>query len=108
MENKELLIDSLKRQLQIEFAEKISFEEIKEKLSEHINYLINNKFQDLINLLYRIDINENKLRELLNAHKETDASNIIAGLIIERQLQKIKTRKEFSQKKNEGGDEEKW
>jgi hypothetical protein len=108
MENKELLIDSLKRALQIELAEKISFEEIKENLAAHINHLINNDFQQLVMLLYKVDVNESKLRSVLIENKNDDAGNIISQLIIERQLQKIKTRKEFSQKRDDNSNEEKW
>jgi len=108
MENKEILIDSLKRDLQIELAEKISYEKIKEKLSTYVNYLITHDFQQLVMLLYKIDVSENKLRNMLQENKNEDAGNMIAQLIIERQLQKIKTRKEFSQKRNDDNSEEKW
>lgn len=107
MENEELAI-ALQKELQIELAGKISFEEMKEKLSAHINHLINHDFQQLVILLYRIDVSETKLRALLKENQNEDAGNMIAQLILERQLQKIKTRKEFSQKKNDDQAEEKW
>ena len=107
MENEELAI-ALKKELHFELAEKISLEEIKEKLSAHINHLINHDFQQLVMLLYRIDVSENKLRNLLKENQNEDAGNTIAELIIERQLQKIKTRKEFSREKNGDSHEEKW
>jgi hypothetical protein len=106
-ENEELII-ALRKELHIELAEKISFEEIKEKLAAYINHLIIDDFQQLLLLLYKVDVNESKLRSVLKENKNDDAGNIISQLIIERQLQKIKTRKEFSQKKNDDGNEEKW
>ena len=109
MKNEELLIDLLKKDLQIELAAKISFEKIKEKLIERINYLINNNFEELINLLYKIDVNEAKLKKLLKENSDSDAANIIADLIIKRQLEKIKTREQFkAANKKESSDEEKW
>ena len=108
MDNEGLLIIELKKDLQIELAEKISLEEIKEKLTAHINYLITNRFEELATLLYKIDVDENKLRKMLHENTNEDAGNLIANLIIERQLQKIKTRKEFSGKKNENDAEERW
>jgi hypothetical protein len=71
------------------------------ELSYYINHLINTDFERLVSLLYRIDVDENKIRALL----ETTAisSDIIAEQIIERQLQKIKTREMF---KKDGGIEE--
>ena len=107
MENEEMAT-ALKRELQIDLAEKISFEEIKEKLAEYINHLISHDFQQLIMLLYRVDVNENKLRSFLKENQNDDAGNMIAQLIIERQLQKIKSRKEFSGKKDEHTGEEEW
>jgi len=106
MNNEELLTE-LKKDLQIELAEKMSLDETKKILSGHINYLINHDFEKLVSLLYRIDVSENKLKNLLLENKNTNAGALIAELIIERQLQKIKTRKEFSAKPNESN-EEKW
>jgi hypothetical protein len=109
MENEEPLIHDLKKELPIPFAEKVSLHEIKEKLAEHINELINNHFDELVGLLYRIDVNENKLRQVLKDHAEKDAAAIIAELIIERQLQKIKSRQQFRKQDEEGtGNEERW
>jgi hypothetical protein len=82
--------------------------ELKEKLSLHINYLIEHNFQKLVSLLYRIDISEPKLKKLLNDHPGTDAGNIIAELIIERQQQKIKSRQQFSRRDNDIDENEKW
>ena len=107
MENEEQLIDSLKIDLQIDLASKISFEKIKEKLAEYINHLINNNFEQLIYILYKVDVNESKLKRLLK--ENPDAASVISDLIIERQLQKIKTRREFrTVNKKENSDEEKW
>ena len=84
------------------------FEEKLLELSNRINDLLNNDFQKLISILYRMDINEKKLRALLNENKNTDAGLIIAKMMIEREAQKIKSRKESSPKKNDLSDEEKW
>ncbi|HMJ45792.1 MAG TPA: hypothetical protein VK498_00585 [Ferruginibacter sp.] len=66
-----------------------------DKLSAQINDLIINDFERLISLLYRIDVSEKKLKEILKEKTSTDSADLIAGLIIERQIQKIKSRKEF-------------
>lgn len=78
-------------------------------LEERINYLLVHDFDKLIALLYRIDVSEKKLKEQLQANSSEDAGKIIAALVIERQLQKIKSRKEFAARDTgEAGDEEKW
>ena len=77
-------------------------------LAEEINELIKNDFNHLVQILYRIDVNETRLKQVLNSNPNEDAGKIIAALIIERQLQKIKSRQEFTQKDNDFSDEEKW
>jgi len=76
-------------------------------LSGYINGLIVAHFEELITLLYRLDINEKKLRDLLQQHTSEDAAPIIATLILERQEQKIRSRQSFTQKDNIA-EEDKW
>lgn len=102
------LIQVLNNELAIELPEQISFEEIRKKLSRHINFLIQTNFQKLVALLYRIDVSEPKLKILLRESVDIDAGIIIADLIIERQLQKIKYRQQSSQDNNEINENEKW
>jgi hypothetical protein len=107
MENAEL-IRLLNKELAIEIAGKKSYNEIHTELATYINNLIKNDFDKLIAYLYRIDVNEEKLKSLLQQKPDEDAGNIIATLIIERQQQKIKSRQLFSQKDNSFDEEEKW
>jgi hypothetical protein len=107
MENAEL-IRLLNKELALEYKEDISYAELHSKLASGINNLIKNDFDRLISYLYRIDVNEQKLKSLLQQHPDEDAGNIIATLIIERQQQKIKTRQLFSQPDNNFDEEEKW
>lgn len=102
------LIQQMNKELAIELPEKISLEELKTKLSAYINDLIQQDFEKLIGLLYRIDINEAKIKSLLKHENNMNAGDIIAELIIERQMQKIKSRQQFSQRDNEFDEEEKW
>ena len=107
MENKELIV-LINKELAIELPEKISMEEIKEKLSAHINRLIQSNFEQLVNLLYRIDVSEAKIKSLLQIEPGTNAGDIISNLIIERQLQKIKSREQFKPNNDNFTGEEKW
>jgi hypothetical protein len=100
MENAEL-IQLLNKELAIEIVEKQSHNEIHAQLSAYINGLIKNDFEKLVSYLYRIDVNEQKLKNLLQEKPGEDAGNLIASLIIERQEQKIKTREQFSQRDND-------
>lgn len=78
-----------------------------EQLSFYVNGLINNDFEYLLSLLYRIDVDEKKIRFLLDSKPGTNAGELIAGLIIKRQLEKIKTKKQFKPPTNIP-DEENW
>ena len=86
------LVKEINKNLAILLPNEISLNELHIRLSEFLNELIQKDFQKLIRLLYRIDISEAKLKQLLQQPPEEDASKIIAQLIIERQLQKIKSR----------------
>ena len=72
-----------------------SFEEFRKFIIQKINDWILNDFEHLLYLLYRIDVHEDKVRKLMQEHKGENASEIIADLIIDRQRQKIETRKMF-------------
>jgi hypothetical protein len=75
-----------------------NYDDQRDKLANYLNELIQNDFNQLINLLYRIDIDEQKLKKTLKENSG-DAGLLFAELIIQRQLQKVKTRKEYG--KNE-------
>ncbi len=107
MENTEL-IQQVNKELAIELPEKITVDELQSQLAIHINYLILNHFEQLVSLLYRIDVSEAKIKSLLQNLAGENAGNIIAALIIERQLQKIKSRQQFSKKDDGVDEEEKW
>ena len=97
----------LKAELLPELPEKITWEETRLLLINKINDLINNDFQKLVYYLYRIDVDENRMRALLDKKEGENAAELISDLIIERQLQKIENRKKYSGKGNPSN-EEKW
>ncbi|MEJ7766451.1 MAG: hypothetical protein WKF89_01480 [Chitinophagaceae bacterium] len=77
---------------------------------KRLNDLISNDFNRLVQVLYRLDVSESKLKSLLedsSQAKTTGAAEIICKLIIERQIQKIKT-KEAYRRDEDISEEEKW
>ena len=80
----------------------------KQLLAEKINELITNDFQKLVLILYRMDVSEIKLKQLLNENAGANAAVIIADLMIERQAEKIKSRQQFSKRDENISDDEKW
>ena len=67
----------------------------KTNLYEAVNYLLSHDFEKLVNILYRIDLSESKLKLSLKNNPETDAAIIIAELLMERQAEKVKSRKKY-------------
>ena len=65
------------------------------ELEESINWMILHRFEALVQTLYRMDVDETRLRTLLARPGDTDAARIIANLLVERQLQKLRTRRQF-------------
>jgi hypothetical protein len=82
-------------------------EGLRERIQKIVNDLITTDFDQLVQLLYRVDVNENKLKKLLHDNPQTDAAVLITDLLIERQLEKIKT-KESLKNQEDIPDEEKW
>jgi len=72
------------------------YNSLKKRLSAYLNQLIHEDFQKLISILYRIDVSEEKLHSALNTNPEArTAGEIITDLIIERQLEKIETKRKY-------------
>ena len=69
-------------------------EAIKKDLSVYLNHLLVNDFSALIQILYKVDVSEEKLKTVLKENKEANAGDLLAELIIERQLQKPTRRSE--------------
>jgi hypothetical protein len=97
METKALLYD-LNTAYGLELQEAPTMETLEALLAERVNDMINKDFNALIQLLYRIDVNEAKLRGVLRDNQASDAGQLIARMILERQWQKILTRREYNQK----------
>ena len=77
----------------------VSLEEFRKYLTEKLKFLLDNKFDTLVNILYKIDISEKKLSQLFSGKNRDSIPATLAELIIERQLQKIKLRKMYKEGK---------
>jgi hypothetical protein len=97
METKALLYD-LNTSYGLDLQEAPTMEALEALLAERINDMINKDFNALVQLLYRIDVNETRLRGVLRDNQASDSGQLIARLILERQWQKILTRREYGRK----------
>lgn len=106
--DKELALRDIAGQLGLAIRDKDNLQLIGE-LAEKVNELLLRDFNKLVSILYRMDVNEIKLRQLLKDNPDVDAGHLIAEMMIERNLQKIKSRQQSnSQRDNNIDENEKW
>lgn len=68
---------------------------LKQQLEVVVAELVNNEFDSLLNLLYRVDLSEHKIIELPKEVQETYVTSI-SFLILKREWQKVWFRKKYS------------
>ncbi|PVW15051.1 hypothetical protein [Marixanthomonas spongiae] len=75
-----------------------SYKQLKAELAAHLDRLVATDFNKLVAILYRIDISEEKAKTALAAKDAHEtAGEILAQLIVERQVQKIQFRQSYGQ-----------
>ncbi|KAB2846209.1 MAG: hypothetical protein F9K45_02340 [Melioribacteraceae bacterium] len=86
---------------QIEIAEDFSkdIEALKEHLSKKVAEMMEKDFDRFLNNMYRIDVSEIKVRTVLKESPFVTIPEKLAELIIERQLQRIKTQRLYKEGK---------
>lgn len=87
--------------LLLKFSDELSVtekEQFRRQLIFYVNDLLLHDFNKLIQLLYRVDVNEQKLKMMLHANQQTDAAVLITDLLIQRQEEKLKTKRSFKSK----------
>lgn len=102
------LIDQINHDLALQLEPRLSEEALIAALGQFVNELIQSDFDRLIRMLYRIDIQEATLKQLLKTHAGKDAGHIIAVLIVERQKQKLESRKQFKRSSDDIPPDERW
>jgi hypothetical protein len=70
-------------------------EEFSQYLTDKMKDMLDNNYDLLINTLYRIDINEQKLSVVFSSKDKVSIPERLADLIIERQIEKIYFRKRY-------------
>lgn len=82
-------------------------EDLRMQINDFINHLLIHDFNRLVQILYRVDVNEQKLKTLLQQNSDRDASVLITDLLIQRQEEKLKSRQAFK-KNTDIPEDEKW
>jgi hypothetical protein len=69
---------------------------LRERLVEAFAYLLDNDISKMMNILYRTDVDEEKLKRLLTSNADLPSAAVIADAYISRQKEKVETRKKYS------------
>ncbi len=91
----------------LEIQEGISKEDVIRLLELRFSQLIERTPEEFFQLMYRIDIPEHKLHEVLQHH---EAVSVLANMVYDRQLEKAKSRLKYKTHfdKNSDDDELSW
>ncbi|PUZ26842.1 hypothetical protein GA0116948_102394 [Chitinophaga costaii] len=99
----------LKQSFELPPPLELSWENLEALLARKLETLISEDFHQFIFLLYRIDVPEQAVRDILSdGSNNLNVYTQIAQLIIQRQVQKIITRERFAQPPASADDEERW
>ncbi|RZL19050.1 MAG: hypothetical protein EOO96_26420 [Pedobacter sp.] len=79
-----------------EVPENITESHLREVLIKTFEYLVEDDFPKLLQVLYRADVDQYKLKELLENTEGKTTAEIIADAYIERQKAKVTTWKKYS------------
>jgi len=72
--------------------ESIDLNTLHKKLSLLVAFLLENDMHRLLNAMYRLDVSEQKFHNAMLSESKQEAAIHIADLIIEREMQKVKSR----------------
>ena len=65
---------------------------IREKLAILIAHLMQDNFERLCQAMYRLDVSETKFDQVMNEKPVEEIPYAVADLVIEREMQKVRTR----------------
>lgn len=71
---------------------------IREKLAIVIAHLLEHHFEKLLQAMYRLDVSETKFHQVMHGKPPEEIPFALADLVIERELQKVRTRIMYKRK----------
>ena len=86
--------------LEIEFSGDplTCYDELYKQVVEIVAYLLDKRIERFMQLLYRIDINESQLKQILQKGNAQSVHSDVSKLILERELKKVIIRNYYSGK----------
>ncbi len=88
--------------------EKLSEEELFDLLADQIAYMIEYRMEFLLSLMYRLDVDEAKINFALSPFCQDPANVALAKLVLERQKQRMHTKRTFKPEDFQDGEDWEW
>ncbi|RZK40139.1 MAG: hypothetical protein EOO90_16205 [Pedobacter sp.] len=79
-----------------DLPENLTDSQLRDVLVKAFAYLVEDDFSKLLQILYRADVDQYKLKELLENNSDLPAADVIADAYIARQKAKVETWKKYS------------
>lgn len=79
-----------------DLPDELSESQLRETFVNAFAYLVDNDFPKLVQILYKADVDQYKLKELLENVEGKSSAEVIADAYIDRQMAKIETWKKYS------------
>ncbi|MBZ0202563.1 MAG: hypothetical protein IT281_02050 [Ignavibacteria bacterium] len=80
---------------ELESRDILTLEDVKKVLADRIFYLLENNVEHLVQIIYRIDLNQEKVDNIFANESKEDIASLLSDAIIERQLMKVQTRMKY-------------
>lgn len=94
-------VELIARDFELQSVEEtLTEEDLLHLLADQVAYMIDYKLEVLLSLMYRLDIDENKVNAALLPSAPEPANIGIARLVLERQKQRAFTKKYYKQESN--------
>jgi plasmid maintenance system antidote protein VapI len=77
--------------------EQISYQELTDLVADRIAHMLTTSPETLFSLLYRLDVSEKKVDAVMKGSDSRPTNVALAGLIIDRQIERLRTKKEYRQ-----------
>jgi len=86
--------------LEIDFSGQaaLAYDELFDQLTRHVAYLLDHNYEKLMSLLYQIDLGQKELQEAGQTNTYSTVAELIAHMILERELKKVLMRTYFKER----------
>ena len=94
MKDQQALNQLLNKDFELEGT--LTEEELRNKLIHAFSWMLDNDISKMMQILYRADVEEERLKSLLISRSHLPSAEVIADEYLNRQRRKIETRKMYS------------